>query len=98
MGYPEMVVNSDWRSGLFSRVGRSVFSSQARSSGEGSRGAAGASPVVTVVVVPLTLSLIVRRSRLCALRYLVLRNAEFHAKRKRKAGQGDRRRAGRRSQ
>src|SRR5580704_12484828 len=57
MGYPEIVVNSDWRSGLFSSVGRSVFSSQARSFAEGSRGAAETSPVVMVVVVPLTLSL-----------------------------------------
>src|SRR5271169_41672 len=63
MGYPEMVVNSDWRSGLFSSVGRSVFSSQARSFAEGSRVVAGASPVVMVVVVPLTFSLMVWRSQ-----------------------------------
>ena len=52
-------MNSAWRSGLFSSVGRSVFSSQARSFAEGSRAATGASAVVTVVVAALTLSLMV---------------------------------------
>src|SRR5271163_297674 len=89
MGYPEIVVNSDWRSGLFSSVGRSVFSSQARSCVEGLRGAAGASPVVTVVVVPLTLSLMASAPHWYAFQHEAQKNAQFHAKRKRKAGQGD---------
>src|SRR5713226_7037489 len=46
MGKPETVVNSAWRSGFFSSVGRSVFSSQAFSFAEGLRrsdvGSAGA--------------------------------------------------------
>src|SRR6266849_6918542 len=37
MGKPETVVNSAWRSGFFSSVGRSVFSSQAFSFAEGLR-------------------------------------------------------------
>src|SRR5271170_2618357 len=89
MGYPEMVVNSVWRSGLFSRVGRSVFSSQARSFAEGSREVAGASPVVMVEAVPLTLSLMACRSPWCAFRCVLQKNTGFHAMRKRNAGQED---------
>src|SRR5260370_40426968 len=50
MGKPEIVVNSAWRSGFFSSVGRSVFSSQAFSFAEGLRrsdaGSAGAAVCV----------------------------------------------------
>jgi len=37
MGWPEIVVNSAWRSGLFASTGAKVFSSQAFSSAEGVR-------------------------------------------------------------
>src|SRR3984957_21354390 len=59
-----MVVNSVWRSGLFSSVGRSVFSSQARSCAEGSRGTDGAAAALIVEVVPFALSLMFGRSQL----------------------------------
>src|SRR5947207_3669862 len=73
MGYPEPVVNSCSRSGLFSSAGRSVFCSQSFSWEEGSfrdgflvegRCSAGAgSAGIMVCVVSLDRSVIVLRSR-----------------------------------
>src|ERR1700722_17057438 len=86
MGYPEMGGNLVWRSGLFSSVGRRVFSSQARSFAEGTRAA---SPVVMVVVVPRTLSLMALRSSLCAYQCRLQKKPHFHAMRKRKPEQAE---------
>jgi len=66
-----------------------VFSSQAHSSAEGLRGADGASAAVIVEVVPLALSLMIRRSQFAGIRTASPKNAEFHAMRKRNQGQGD---------
>src|SRR5580693_6795366 len=91
MGCPEMVVNSACRSGLFRSVGRRVFSSQARSCAEGFResGTPGASPVVMVVAVPLTLSLMLWRPTLSVFLFVIQKPAQFYAMRKRKAEQED---------
>src|SRR5229473_4251014 len=62
MGYPEMVVNSACRSGLFSSVGRRVFSSQATSLEDGSRCGAEVSNGNTVPVDALDFSLMMRLS------------------------------------
>src|SRR5216683_5496938 len=57
IGCAEIVVNSDWRSGLFSRVGWRVFFSQACSLAEGLRCAEEVSAGGAVCVVPLDSSL-----------------------------------------
>jgi hypothetical protein len=49
MGWPEMVVNSARRSGLFSSVGLRVFSSQDFSAGDGRRGETGVAGVAISV-------------------------------------------------
>src|SRR6267142_6932567 len=58
IGYPEMVVNSAWRSGLFASAGWSVFFSQARSLAEGARSTEDVSAWGAACVVPLDRSLI----------------------------------------
>src|ERR1700674_1632640 len=58
IGYPEMVVNSAWRSGLFSSAGWSVFFSQACSLAEGARSSEDVSAGGAACVVPLARSLI----------------------------------------
>src|SRR5260370_39197170 len=57
IGYPEMVVNSDCLSGLFSGAGWRVFFSQVCSFGEGLRSADGVSSGGAACVVPLGFSL-----------------------------------------
>src|SRR6266478_9248736 len=57
IGCPEIVVNSEWRSGLLSRVSLRVFFSHACSLAEGSRCAEVASDGGTVCVDPLCCSL-----------------------------------------
>src|SRR5216684_271512 len=57
IGCAEIVVNSDWRSGLFSRVGWRVFFSHACSLAEGSRCAEEVYAGGTVCVDPLECSL-----------------------------------------
>src|SRR6266478_4664990 len=57
IGYPEMVVNSDCRSGLFSRAGWRVFFSQAFSFAEGVRLTDDVSTGGAACVVPLDSSL-----------------------------------------
>src|SRR6266851_3196455 len=58
IGYPEMVVNSDCLSGLFSSTGWRVFFSQACSLGEGFRSVDEVSIGRAACVVPLDCSLI----------------------------------------